>query len=154
LWLINSHLCKKQHGKLKLKMSDHELEKIRLKKAEMLMKLSLLPKEIIEVHNVDEFNKIINDYDKIIIIDFWAVWCGPCKIFVPVFKKLQEEYQNEFVFVKVNVDEIPSIAQQYRISGIPTTLFIKKGQVLNKIVGATNYDNMKVFLERLKDYNH
>jgi thioredoxin len=135
-------------------MSDHELEKIRLKKAEMLMKLSSLPKEIIEVHSANEFNKIITEYDKIIIIDFWAVWCSPCKIFVPVFKKLQEEYQNEFIFLKVNVDEVPSIAQQYRISGIPTTLFIRKGQVLNKVVGATNYDNMKVFLERLKDYNH
>ena len=135
-------------------MSDHELEKIRLKKAEMLMKLSTLPKDIIEIHSDDEFNKIINDYNKIIVIDFWAVWCGPCKVFAPIFKRLHQEYYNEFVFIKVNVDETPTIAQQYRISGVPTTLFIRRGQVLNKVVGAMNYDNMKVFLERLKDYNH
>jgi len=135
-------------------MSDHELEKIRLKKAEMLMKLSTLPKDVIEIHSANEFNRILNDYDKIIIIDFWAVWCGPCKAFAPTFKKLQQEYQNEFIFTKVNVDETPTIAQQYRISGIPTTLFIRRGQVLNKVVGAMNYNNLKVFLERLKDYNH
>ena len=135
-------------------MSDHELEKIRLKKAEMLMKMSSLPKEVIEIHRADEFNKLLNDYDKIIIVDFSAVWCGPCKIFAPIFKKLQEEYQNEFIFVKVDVDEVPAIAQEYRISGVPTTLFIRKSQILNKVVGAMNYDNMKVFLERLKDYNH
>ena len=135
-------------------MSDHELEKIRLKKAEMLIKLSQLPKEVIEIHSAEEFNKILKDYDKVIIIDFWAVWCSPCIAFAPTFKQLQQEYQNEFIFVKVNVDEAPSIAQQYKISGIPTTLFIRRGQVLNKVVGATNYDNLKVFLERLKDYNH
>lgn len=135
-------------------MSDHELEKIRLKKAEMLLKLSALPKEVIEIHSAEEFNKILKDYDKIIIIDFWAVWCAPCKTFAPIFKQLQQEYQNEFIFVKVNVDETPTIAQQFRISGIPTTLFIRKGKVLNKVVGAMNYNNLKVFLERLKDYNH
>ena len=135
-------------------MSDHELEKIRLKKAEMLMKLSALPKEVIDIHSAEEFQKLLKDYDKIIIIDFWAAWCGPCKAFFPTFNQLQQEYQSEFIFVKVNVDEVPSIAQQYRISGIPTTLFIRRNQVLNKVVGAMNYDNLKVFLERLKDYNH
>ncbi|MFX1258553.1 MAG: thioredoxin [Promethearchaeota archaeon] len=135
-------------------MSDHELEKIRLKKAEMLMKLRTLPKQIIEVHNIEQFDKLINGYDKIIVLDFWAIWCGPCKGFSLIFEKLQQEYQNEFVFAKVNIDETPIIAQQYRISGVPTTLFIKKGQVINKIVGAMNYNKMKMFLERLKDYNH
>ena len=58
--------------------------------------------------------------------------------FAPVFEKLQQEYGNEFIFTKVNVDEIPDISRKYGITGIPTTLFLKKEKVLNKIVGAMN----------------
>ncbi|MCK4371461.1 MAG: thioredoxin, partial [Candidatus Lokiarchaeota archaeon] len=82
-------------------------------------------------------------------IDFWAVWCGPCMFFAPIFKKLHEEFQNDFIFLKVNVDENSSVAMKYQITGIPTTLFIKNGEVVNKIVGAMNYDGMKKVLVKL-----
>jgi len=132
-------------------MSDHDLDKIRMEKAKMMMKLQSLPKEIIKIHSEDEFNKLLADYpDKIIVFDFWAVWCGPCMAFAPVFEKLQKEYPHDFIFAKINVDEIGSIAQRFGITGIPTTLFFKNEQVIQKIVGAMNYNSMKQILDNLK----
>ncbi len=135
-------------------MSDHELERIRMKKAEKLIKLQAMPKEVVKVHNIEEFNKLMKDYDKIIVIDFWAIWCGPCMSFAPIFEKLQQEYQKVFIFAKVNVDELEAIAQRYMITSIPTTLFVRKGKIIDKIIGAMNYQKMKLLLEKMKDYNH
>lgn len=130
---------------------DERLNKLREKKAEALLKHQSMPESIIEIKSDDDFNKILKDYpDKIIIIDFWAVWCGPCMFFAPIFKKLQAEFQKDFIFIKVNVDEIPTPAMKYQITGIPTTLFIKNNEIVNKIVGAMNYDGMKKVLNKLK----
>ncbi|NVM37606.1 MAG: thioredoxin [Candidatus Lokiarchaeota archaeon] len=124
---------------------------MREKKAEALLKHQTMPGSIIEIKLDEDFNKILKDYkDKIIIIDFWAVWCGPCMFFAPIFKKLQQEFQKDFIFVKVNVDEIPTLAMKYQITGIPTTLFIKNDEIVNKIVGSMNYDGMKKVLNKLK----
>ncbi|MFX1311793.1 MAG: thioredoxin [Promethearchaeota archaeon] len=131
-------------------MSDDELEKIRRRKVEMLIKLQSMPKEIIDIHNYDELQKLSKDFpDKIIIIDFWAVWCAPCRIFTPIFEKLQQEYYKDFIFIKVNVDETPIIAQVYGITSIPTTLFLKNSKMLRKFVGVMNYETLKHILEKL-----
>ena len=134
-----------------MQKGDSELELLRMKRAKALLKNQTMPETIIEIPSVEDFNKILKNYpNKIIIIDFWAVWCGPCMYFSPVFKKLLEEFKKEFIFVKVNVDENNAIAMKYNITGIPTTLFIKNGDVINKIVGALNYEQMKQVLEKLK----
>ena len=134
-------------------MSDNDLEKIRLKKAEMLVKTQSMPTEIVKIHSAEEFNKLTQDFsDKVIIIDFWAVWCSPCIMFAPIFEKIQKERYQDFIFVKVNVDEVGSIAQTYQITGIPTTLFIKDNKVIHKIVGAVNEDYMNRILEKLKSF--
>ncbi|MFX1345993.1 MAG: thioredoxin family protein [Promethearchaeota archaeon] len=131
-------------------MSDKELERIRMEKAKMYIKIHSMPKDIIEIHTIDDFNKLLKNFpDKIIIIDFWATWCAPCMVFSPIFKRLQQEYLNDFIFIKVNVDENQILANSYRITGIPTTLLIKNGKILNKIVGATTYNKMKIILEEL-----
>ncbi|MFW9819301.1 MAG: thioredoxin [Candidatus Thorarchaeota archaeon] len=129
---------------------DDELEMLRTKKAEALLKHQKMPETIVEIHSSEEFQKLLNDYpDKIIIIDFWAVWCGPCMFFAPIFKKLHGEFQKDFIFVKVNVDENNAIAMKYGITGIPTTLFIKNKEVINQIVGAMDYERTKKVLEKL-----
>ncbi len=134
-------------------LENHDLEKIRLKKAEMLLKTQSMPTEIIKIHSAEEFNKLTQDFsDKVIIIDFWAVWCSPCMMFAPIFEKIQKERYQDFIFVKVNVDEVGSIAQNYQITGIPTTLFIKDNKVIHKIVGAVNEDYMNRILEKLKSF--
>jgi thioredoxin 1 len=132
-------------------MSDNELEKIRQKKAEILLKMQRIPRGIVTIKNEQDLTRLKNDFnDKIIIIDFWAVWCSPCKIFAPIFEKLQQEYYKDFIFAKINVDENHLIAQYFGISSIPTTLLLKDGQVLRKFVGVMNYPSMKQVLEKYK----
>lgn len=136
-------------------MSDHELEKIRIKKAEILMKHRGMPNEIITIYNINEFNNILEEYsNQIVIVDFWATWCGPCMTFAPVFEKIFQEHSHEIIFLKVNVDLNEAITKQYGISGIPTTLFIKNRKVIQKIVGATNYNHIKLLIQKIKDYSH
>ena len=132
-------------------MTENDLNKIRLKKAEMLLKTQSMPAEIVKIHSAEEFNQLKADFpDKILIIDFWAVWCSPCMMFAPVFEKIQKEQYQDFIFVKVNVDEVGSIAQEYRITGIPTTLFIKSDKIIHKVVGAVNEEYMRRVLEKLR----
>lgn len=135
-------------------MSDNELDRIRLKKAEMLLKTQNIPKEVLNINSIEEYNNLLKEFpNKIIILDFWAIWCGPCISFAPIFEKLQQEHASEFIFVKINVDQIPSIAQRYRITGIPTTLFIKNEKIVHKIVGAANFEYMQRILEKLKSFS-
>lgn len=132
-------------------MSDNELGKIRQKKTEMLMRLQAMPKGIVNIGNEDELNRLSNEFnDKIIVIDFWAVWCSPCKMYAPIFEKVQQEYSHEVIFAKINVDENPMIAQRFGISSIPSTTFLRGGQVLRKMVGVINYATFKQILEKFK----
>ena len=134
-------------------MTENDLNKIRQKKAEMLLKTQSMPAEIVKIHSTEEFNQLKMDFpEKILIIDFWAVWCSPCMMFAPIFEKIQKEHYQDFIFVKVNVDEIGAIAQQYRITGIPTTLFIKNDKVIHKVVGAVDEEYMRRVLEKLKSF--
>jgi len=134
-------------------MTENDLNKIRLKKVEMLLKTQSMPTEIVKIHSAEEFNQLKADFpEKILIIDFWAVWCSPCMMFAPVFENLQRELYQEFIFVKINVDEVGSIAQEYQITGIPTTLFIKSDKVIHKVVGAVNEEHLRRVLEKLRSF--
>ncbi|CAN5168998.1 thioredoxin [soil metagenome] len=74
--------------------------------------------------------------DKVSIVDFWAEWCGPCRVVGPFVEELANEYEGQAVIGKVNVDDNPGISAKYGIRNIPTILFIKGGEVVDKQVGA------------------
>ncbi len=71
-----------------------------------------------------------------VVVDFWAPWCGPCRMVAPVIEKLSAEMDGKVLFTKVNVDDNPQYAAQYGVQGIPTMLMIKDGEVVNRVVGA------------------
>ncbi len=74
--------------------------------------------------------------NKLVIVDFWATWCGPCRMLSPILDEVEEEMTDKISVVKVNVDDADEIAAQYRIMSIPTLLFFKNGQLVDKTVGA------------------
>jgi len=71
-----------------------------------------------------------------VLLDFWAVWCGPCLRFAPVIEQIAKEYKDKLKVCKLNVDEAPKIASSYGIMSIPTLAIFKNGEVVDKIVGA------------------
>jgi thioredoxin 1 len=79
-------------------------------------------------------DKVLNS-DKPVLVDFWAAWCGPCKMLAPVIEKVAKNLEGKVEVVKVNVDENPQVSMQYGISSIPTMILFDKGKPLGKIVG-------------------
>ncbi len=74
--------------------------------------------------------------DKLVIIDFWAEWCGPCKMVGPIIEEISEDYKDQVVVGKLDVDDNDETTSKYGIRNIPTVLFIKNGEVVDKVVGA------------------
>ena len=84
-----------------------------------------------------------------VLVDFWAEWCGPCKMIAPVLDELATEFQGKVKIGKVNIDEHQSLAAQYGIRAIPTLLLINKGQVAEQLVGAKSKRDLKASLDRV-----
>ena len=84
----------------------------------------------------DNFQVEVLDSDKLSMIDFWAEWCGPCRAIGPVVEELSKEFEGRVNIGKVNVDHNPQLSMNYGITSIPAILFIKNGQVVDKLVGA------------------
>jgi len=84
--------------------------------------------------NYENFEEIISS-DKLVLVDFWAEWCGPCKILGPIIDELSLEYADRAIIGKVNVDSCPDLAMEYGIRNIPTLLLFKNGQIVDRHSG-------------------
>ncbi|MBE5971162.1 MAG: thioredoxin [Lachnospiraceae bacterium] len=87
--------------------------------------------------NKNNFVEEVMNSEKPVLVDFWASWCGPCRMVIPVVEKIAEEYP-EYKVVKVNVDEEQELAAQFGVMSIPTLMVVKNGEVVSKSVGAKN----------------
>ena len=95
--------------------------------------------EIVNDANLDETLKT----DKLVMLDFWAEWCGPCRMIGPTIDELHKEYGEEIVVGKVNVDENPGASAKFGIRNIPAILFIKNGEIVDKIIGVAQKSNFE-----------
>ncbi len=100
------------------------------------------------VHLTDEsFKKEVLESDVPVLVDFWAPWCGPCRIVAPLVDEIAKEYRDRLKVCKVNVDDSSRTASHYGVMSIPTLVFFHKGKVMEQIVGALNKPQLKKKVE-------
>ncbi len=101
------------------------------------------------IENVTDANFVdaVENSDELVLVDFWASWCGPCKMLGPIFEEVSNEVEG-VKFAKLNVDENPSTASRYRVGSIPTVLAVKNGRVVDTMVGFKPKAEILNFVER------
>ncbi len=90
---------------------------------------------VINISSTNDFNDKILKSDKPVLVDFWAPWCGPCKMVAPELEAVASEYEDKAIVAKINVDEQQQLASQYDVMSIPTLLILKDGQEIERLVG-------------------
>lgn len=96
----------------------------------------------------DNFQKEVMESEKPVLLDFWAAWCGPCRMVAPTIDKLSQEYEGKAVIGKVNVDEEQSLAEQFKVMSIPSIFILKNGEVVEKMVGARSQEELSELLDK------
>jgi len=95
------------------------------------------------------YSEIVESTDKPVMIDFWAEWCGPCRMIAPIVEDLSTVYDGKVVILKCDVDENPEIALKFGIKNIPTLVFLKNGELVDKLVGAVQRSKITEKLDAL-----
>jgi thioredoxin 1 len=133
------------------KLEDEELKILNEKK---MKKLQELINEKEQLKNIKEplvlddstFSQAINKFP-LTLVDFWAPWCGPCRMMSPIIDEIGKDYLGKLVVGKINVDENPLVAGQFGISSIPTLLLFKRGQAVNKIIGSVSKNKINEMIK-------
>ncbi len=101
--------------------------------------------------NKTEFQKKISESEKPVIIDFWAPWCGPCKMTKPILDKLAKEYAEKVEFMPINADDSREVLEQFRVFGIPTVITLRNGKEVGRVTGAQTEGNYRTMFEALAE---
>ena len=104
--------------------------------------------KVLSVDN-STWDKEVISADGLVMVDFWAVWCGPCQMVGPIVEELASEYEGKIKVLKLNTDDNPEIASKYQIMSIPTLNFFKDGKVIDRIVGAAPKKQFKEKIDQI-----
>ena len=105
--------------------------------------------DLVAVADTSNWDGEVMNSTEVVMVDFWAVWCGPCQMVAPIVEELAQEYQGRLKVMKLNTDEAPEVAGKYQIMSIPSILFFKGGEVVEKIVGARPKQQFKEIIDSL-----
>jgi thioredoxin 1 len=134
-------------------MEDDEFEKIQKKQLEDLLKQqnlnNILDKTPVMELTSENFNQEITNND-LLLVDFWAEWCGPCKSMHPIFTRMAKKYKR-VRFARVNVDDAQDVAMKYEVQSIPTFIMFRNGEVVNRMVGAVGEPGIHMICKKFTD---